>query len=283
MEIRVLSGTVPGTQHVMPGRPNWKNNQDAFCYEWLSASRGFVAVVCDGCGSSSHSEVGANMAAKKFVELVLRELRANSIDSISWERVRDSLATYFDVIAGCLGRDKRSVIEDFFLFTIVGMVIADHQVCIVNIGDGVCAVNGYFCSFGPFPENKPPYLMYSVTGSPVLDGNPALRDFQVNFFSLHGVATVLIGCDGVEDLISVHDDCEYYPGTKKEIGSIDRIFEEDFFNNPDNLRRHLALLNRETVCNGKVSPGLLPDDTTIVLVRIEREDENLNKKECNHD
>ncbi len=49
----VAAGSVTGRSHVLGGKPN----QDAFAFR--AADHGLVGVVCDGCGSGAHNEVGA--------------------------------------------------------------------------------------------------------------------------------------------------------------------------------------------------------------------------------
>ncbi|MDO8622315.1 MAG: protein phosphatase 2C domain-containing protein, partial [bacterium] len=54
--------------------------------------------------------------------------------------------------------------------------------------------------------------------------------------------------------------------------SIDQFWTDDrYFRNPDMVRRRLTLVNREAVRaeNGMLArtPGLLPDDTTLVVIR----------------
>ncbi len=268
IEMQIMGASVPGTRHTLPGSPNWKNNQDA--YSWLELRDGFVAVVCDGCSAGHHSEVGANLAAKKLVELVAAELAINPVADLPWSKIRDDLVEYLSFIAENLGADIVAIVEQYFLFTTVGIIVSNDKVCIFSIGDGVYAVNGEFTVLGPFPENKPPYVMYAVTGSTVTDANPELGDFQVCIFPAETIETVLIGCDGVEDMITAHEHGKFYPSMKKTVGTIERLFSAEFFSNPDNIRRHLALMNRETVEDGKIKAGLLPDDTTVVMARILR-------------
>src|SRR5215467_2985954 len=67
----IAGGSVTGRAHVAAGR----NNQDAFC--WASDADGLVAVVCDGCSSGPHNEVGAQLGARLFVQAATRLLSSN--------------------------------------------------------------------------------------------------------------------------------------------------------------------------------------------------------------
>ena len=56
--LALAGGSVTGRLHVAAGRPN----QDA--WHWVATDAALVACVCDGCGSSPHSELGAQLGAR---------------------------------------------------------------------------------------------------------------------------------------------------------------------------------------------------------------------------
>ena len=58
LPFQLAFATVAGRMHHLSGR----NNQDA--YAWTQGPGGLIAVVCDGCGSGPHSEVGAQVGAR---------------------------------------------------------------------------------------------------------------------------------------------------------------------------------------------------------------------------
>lgn len=266
-KLLIMGASVPGTRHTLPGSPAWKNNQDAYAWRYFD-NEVLIAVVCDGCSAGETSELGAQLTAKYLVKLIGEEL-GNLVRDFSWAKIKELLVGYLRSIIEELTIDKSEVcpiIEQCFLCTIIGVIVTPFDITIFSVGDGVWALDGNFHTLGPFPENKPPYLMYAVTGSEVTDEASELLDFTVRTFSDTTITTVLIGSDGVLDMVSAHEKKACYPGTTKSVGPIERLFAPEFFNNPDNLRRHLALMNRETVENGKIVCGLLPDDTTAVLI-----------------
>jgi serine/threonine protein phosphatase PrpC len=57
-------GSIIGRNHVLAG----KNNQDA--YRIVSNEKFIIAVVCDGCGSGKHSEVGAKLGARLVINAI---------------------------------------------------------------------------------------------------------------------------------------------------------------------------------------------------------------------
>ncbi len=265
MSLIVMAGSVPGTRHTLPGSPAWKNNQDAYAWRQLPNDT-VVAVVCDGCSAGDHSEVGARLVALKLVEIVASKLATHAVTHLPWKTIQGELVTYLSEIARPLGLPIAAIVEQCFLSTIVGAAVTPDTAVIFSIGDGIWATDGMFYTLGPFPDNKPPYLAYTLTGSPVTDFRPELLQFAVETIADPNVKTVLIGSDGLHDLIAAHINGACYPGTEKPVGELERLFAPDFFSNPDALRRHLALMNRETVRNGKIIFGLLPDDTTAVLI-----------------
>jgi hypothetical protein len=87
------------------------------------------------------------------------------------------------------------------------------------------------------------------------------------------VESILIGTDGVSDLIKAAN-CNL-PGKSELVGEIGQFWEDDrYFKNPDAIRRQLALINREVTKPDwpehqlTKEVGLLPDDTTLVVMRI---------------
>lgn len=267
LRVQVVSATVPGTEHILPGRPNWKNNQDGFAVS--SQPSGItIAVVCDGCSGGEHSEIGAQLAAPILVQILEEELAQRIVASrLHWPDIRNRLIHRLTQVAAMMGCDLQKVVRDYFLFTTIGFIITPEGVLFFYIGDGVYIVNGVPTVLGPFPDNAPPYLMYAVTGSPVFDRDPSLAHFRVRRYRTIDIKSVGIGCDGVEDLIRVSDRC--FPGTNEVVGGLGQVFTPPFFENPDRLRRFLARMNKETAQGSRVEPGLLPDDTTLVAAIVD--------------
>ena len=287
MEFQIAGGSVPGTDHTMPGKPGWINNHDAFY--WHQTDSCLVAVVCDGCGSNPHSEVGSKISARlltrflaegaeKYVEQIMRRPEAKT--EIDWERVKTLALSQIAVLASAMGGSFSQTINDYFLFTVVGVVITPWSTFLFSIGDGVFVLNEEVIQLGPFPDNSPPYLAYCLTGSTLLDTKPELFKFKVNrVIPTADVNSLLLGCDGVTDLIAAAE--KNLPHREEVVGSIDQFWLNDnYFTNSDAVRRRLALINREgaeVVTGGKarVTGGLLSDDTTLVVIRP-----NPNNKEA---
>jgi len=278
MKFQIAGGSVPGTDHTKPGKPGWTNNQDAF--EWRETDNCLVAVVCDGCGSGSHSEVGSNIAvplmiqflaeaAEKYVSEVMD--MPDTKTEIGWERVKTLVLGHIAVLAKAMGGSFSQTINDHFLFTLVGVVITPWNAFLFSMGDGVFVINGEVLKLGPFPDNTPPYLAYNLTGSTLTDTDPELLKIKVIRVGTSDLQSLLIGSDGVLDLIAAAN--EKLPHRNELVGGIDQFWTNDFyFENSDAVRRRLAIVNREGAevvgkNNARVTSGLLSDDTTFIVIR----------------
>lgn len=279
MEFQIAGGSVPGIEHTKPGKPGWTNNHDAF--HWRQTDNCLVAVVCDGCGSGAHSEVGSKisarlltqviaLAAEKYVDQVMRQPDAKI--GIDWERAKTLVLSHISVLAAAMGESFSQTINDYFLFTMVGVVITPWNTFLFSVGDGVFVINGEVVELGPFPNNAPPYLAYNLTGSTLTDTQPDLLRITVNReIPTSELRSLLLGCDGVLDLIAAAD--KKLPHREDVVGGVDRFWLDDhYFTNADAVRRRLALINKEgaeAVAGSKprVIGGLLSDDTTLVVIR----------------
>ena len=156
------------------------------------------------------------------------------------------------------------------LFTLVGAVFTPDEVLVFSAGDGLWALNGQVHPLGPFPGNAPPYLAYGL-----------LKPGAVSLCSLAlrptaEVDSLVLGTDGVVDLCGLAE--ARVPDSQEPVGPLSRFWTEDrYFSHPDALRRRLSLLNRESIRADFTAqrlvrvPGLLADDTTLVILRRQRE------------
>ena len=236
---QVAGGSVTGRAHAVLGR----GNQDAFA--WVDDDGVLVAVVCDGCSSGRHSEVGAHLGARLVATAVGRGVAAGADVGRHdfWEAVRGAVLGQLSGLARAMGGDLRTIVEEFFLFTIVGAAVGPERAALFSVGDGLVVVDGAATRLGPFPGNEPPYLAYGL----LADDGPR--------FVLHDVVpraaigSLLVGSDGAADLLDRQP--------------LDQFWADDrCFANPDAVRRRLTVLTRP----GAAGPGLA-DDATLVVVR----------------
>lgn len=259
----VAAGTVAGRDHRRLGR----NNQDA-C-SWWQDEDVTLAVVADGCGSGTHSEVGARLGARVLVEALRRRrselggpctlaaLAAAEREMLGW------VAALSDAIGGPLDAS----VSEHFLFTVVGAVVARPMTYVFVAGDGLVAVNGDVEVFAS-AENAPSYPAYAL----VRDG-PADPQFRiVRTIETDGLQSLVLGTDGAVDLVQRADD--RLPGREERLGPFRQLWDDDrHFTNPFALGRRLALANAEATRVDWAGhrllrePGLLKDDTTVVVLR----------------
>lgn len=274
MNYVLAGGGTIGRDH----RVAFRNYQDAYTihrYDFCT-----VAIVTDGCSSgsrpdSSHNEVGARLGAGFLVQAIAREVaqRRNLIDvpsDLDWEKIAKETQAEIAHIVVALGIDEdhkaRHHIQDLFLFTIAGVVLTDLHAYFFSFGDGIIIVNGVIYEDNSY-NNQPPYLGYRLMQNNVdIFPEEDLQFKVLNQLPLAFLDDFLIGCDGVKDLLRVYD--RKLPGLDREVGLIEQFWEDDrYFNgNPDLISRQLRLIGRDWP-RVHPEPGLLPDDTTIVVGR----------------
>lgn len=272
-DFQVAAGTIIGRNHSEPLAA--KPNQDAFLHP--ATEDAIIAIVCDGCSSGTHSEVGAKIGARLIVQAISSYLPRLSGEQPSLneleaalERVREDVLAQIRVLANTMGGSFTKTVGDYFLFTVIGAIVTPLWTGTFSNGDGVYFVNGEMNTLGPFPGNEPPYFSYAMVQSKFTSQQLM---FQVNrLFSTAQLDSLLVGSDGVADLAAVAE--RNLPGRKEVVGPISQFWEQDrYFENPDNIRRKLALANQLSVRldreNQRVvrEVGLLPDDTTLVVIR----------------
>jgi hypothetical protein len=251
-------GSVTGRAHVAAGR----NSQDAFC--WASGADGVVAVVCDGCSSGPHSEVGAQVGSRLFVRAATRLLGSNLDVADLLGQVGQDVLANLRVLAREMSIDASSfsrTVVDHFLFTIVGALITAGGATTFSLGDGLVVVNGERTVLGPFAHNEPPYLGYALLAGAPDRGASEHLCFKIHrSMSASEVQSLVLGTDGAIELETVAE--RPIRGRAEAVGPLSQFWTDDrFFKNPDMVRRRLTVLNRGP--HGR----LLSDDTTLVVIR----------------
>src|SRR3989344_7091867 len=126
----LAGGTVAGRDH----RERGANNHDAY-YSFQTPDC-TIAIICDGCGSEYHSEVGAKLCARLVAETIRRyvhELNQSGGSTFPfpyWERVRQDVLASLRVminsmsstISGYRPGSFSQTVYDHFLFTTVGVL-----------------------------------------------------------------------------------------------------------------------------------------------------------------
>ncbi|KKU07462.1 MAG: hypothetical protein UX09_C0029G0001 [Candidatus Uhrbacteria bacterium GW2011_GWE2_45_35] len=263
----LIHGSITGREHRLIGR----NNQDAS--HLVFDERHLVAVVCDGCGSGLSSECGARLGARLVVETLFRharqvrvpeELSAAAGERIL-ERTRLDVLAGIRILAGNLGPSLSEVVENFFLFTVIGVWLSPTSAIFFALGDGVIEINRERFELGPFPNNAPPYLAYSLFET--MNERPPLRFQIIKTLPAEELQSFLLASDGLTDYLAAERLA--VPDREELVGNLDKFYQDDkFYKNPDMLRRHLAIVNR-SLTGG--AGGRLADDTTMIVGRRRQE------------
>ncbi len=256
-DLDLAYGSVQGREHARVG----KNNQDAFVI--LQDQDHLVGIVSDGCGSSAHSEVGAQLGSWICAQVIYQQLQSGDLH---WSGLQSALLQSLQDLVRLIPGPPSRLLQDYLLFTLVGVILTAEKVVVFNIGDGVVILNGDVKLSGSCEDNAPAYLAYGL----LRDDLPPL-EILVDL-PIQEVETLLIGTDGVADLMQVS--AHNLPGKKERVGPISQFWQEDrYFQNPDQIRRYLNLINREVLrphWNTQTlqrEGGLLPDDTTLIVLK----------------
>jgi hypothetical protein len=263
---KFADASIIGTMHDQMGR----NNQDCGI---LRVEDDFsVGVVCDGCGSTMFSEVGATLGSQLAVEFLAIQMRVgiynleqegptNALLNRTYSFVRDSIAKTIGSIQ--LSEDAfLRLVQNNFLFTLVGFVIGKKYAMAFSIGDGYIKVNDEEVSIKE-PDNMPTYLAYSLTPErEKWDTMPKMR-YRL---PTEEVESIVIATDGIDDFIGSAN--RPLPGKIQEcVPSLEDILRNDtYFTAPIKLQRLLAKMNPITRPSVRAQ-GLLKDDTTIIMAR----------------
>lgn len=274
--IEFARGSIVGRDHLYIGTGRrkvlvGKSNQDAYLIFFTRDY--FLALVLDGCGSGAHSEVGANEVAALLMQAFENYLRYHVPGVAMFDRVRQDVLAEIRVRANSMGSSLSRIINDYYLFTVMGTYIDRSHTVVFSLGDGVFFVNGEMTEIGPFPKNEPPYMAYAITGSPLTNEHSELLNFQIQReFSTDDLQTLLIGTDGVPYLIEAEN--QTIPGRTELVGPVSQFWTEDkYYSNPFALQRRLNMINRDHVSADWESRkiieecGRLRDDTTLVVIR----------------
>ncbi len=267
-DFQFAQGSVIGRDHKFAGR----NNQDGIYT--LHDKDCFIAVVTDGCGSGSDSEIGAKLGARIIAEEFLRQEKHRSFFDIKHrvksfvdiDAVNENIIFRLNqLLIATISRDSnvKSFVHNNFLFTAVGVCITPNITYFFNCGDGMVVINEEVHSYEPFEGNLPPYLGYQLLDKM---SDCALRKASklkiTHCFNTSELDSFLIATDGIDHFVNARK--KLLPGKKQPLGDISQFWKNDkFFLNTDMVRRKLTMANTSK----RGVKGLLFDDTTLVAGR----------------
>lgn len=256
MSIQVAGGSFVGRDHRVVG----KNNQDAW---WIGTNEtGTVCLAADGCGSGAHSEVGAKLAVQIVGSELLHQLSTRW--NVDWRGIEQILLDHIHKLAQAMGGSYRQVLEENFLFTLLGLVITNEYVTFFHCGDGTIVLNGAMHTLGPYSGNMPPYITYRLMDNAMAVDQQMLGIAPSLECRTDALESFLIGTDGT-DAFRLHHD-QVRPGLAVPVGDLSQFWQNDryFRGNPELISRELKLIGRDWPHHNP-QPGLLHDDTTIIV------------------
>ncbi len=272
------SASVQGSKHYARGM----NNQDAF--HVTSTDTLSLGIVADGCSRSgiysSHTEVGAHMGSALLAACIRQhEHLFDTLDSKAWlDIVYRSLIEKVQQILWISKSDIQWIVNHWE-FSILGYVISPTKTVIFGCGDGIYSLNGTRKTIGPFANNEPPYLLFSLFKSPPESIDPSLLTFTLHEeLPTAELQELWVGTDGVEylyDMTKLKSDNLHYPFiTIENLMNDQKVFEKQP-NDEYNLypTRVLEKFTKEKMKidyqkqDTKKSGGILHDDTTVILVK----------------
>ncbi len=207
------------------------NNQDA--YKVHQEEELLVAVVCDGCGSSSGSEIGAKLTAEFVVNYCVKNFRTSVFNA---DLLTEALLDFYKHCVHLLSADPAVFIKEHFYTTIVGCIISESGTLMFSAGDGILVADKHIKSIDQ--QNAPQYLAYNLTEQ---------KDYKFNVHEIPDkkISRLLIATDGLEDL--------WTEGQEQNV--LETLFAENHFTNEVALSKYLSEQNS------------LFDDTTVVMIK----------------
>jgi hypothetical protein len=157
-----------------------------------------IAIVSDGCSSGVHSEVGANLLSYLCGNYIL-----SYVEKYPDKDITEILnITFNDLIIHILnsipvGMYDVDVIENFWLATLLGVVIYRDKCYVFNCGDGIYYINNEYVAIDQ--NNCPQYLAYAAISNPakVMNLDMVPKGFDIKIFDV--CDKIMIATDGFEN------------------------------------------------------------------------------------
>jgi hypothetical protein len=253
----VAVASVAGREHRRLGR----GNQDAVAVHLSSGP--LVLALADGCSSGARSEVGAELSVRWLTEQVPALCRSGALGlgSALAESACEGLARYLETVARGLCADPAGVVRqtaEVLLATVLVAIVGDDEAVVFGVGDGIVLVNGEQRSLGEGPERAPAYPAYRGLAEEAFEGARPECGPRVHWAGPAGaLESLVLGTDGAHDLRRAAG--ASLPDGRVWGGLEELVDEPRYVLNPSLAQKRLRVLGE--------LPGLLPDDTTVAVLR----------------
>jgi hypothetical protein len=252
--VKISHGSSPGYHHL----DSYQGNQDGIFSIRNMCNNGIqVGVICDGCSSSDHPELGSVYFSQLIAECINERYRMDLLkkdedENLEW--LAESIISTIELMTVKI-QSKQEFIKRNLLFTIIGFYIIDGIVTVFHYGDGVVywsldgAKDNRYIMIDQ--NNAPNYISYRKWG--------IACDFTI--FQLVGFKCkhIIIGSDGI-DYIHKNAGKKYH--RNKTVPTLDEIAnDEKVYRNPSLLTKKLQSLTKHRI---------LFDDTSMFVIKVEK-------------
>ncbi|MDD5649356.1 MAG: protein phosphatase 2C domain-containing protein [Candidatus Nanoarchaeia archaeon] len=218
MNWNINTATIVGRDHEF----SRKNRQD-FLHTYQSDEL-IVGVVCDGCGESKYSEVGAALIGT-FIVNYLKSFNGiinfNHIKGFK-EILEYDLTCFLNNIENLVffndncEKEKISFIKEFLLSTCLFCILTKDSVIIANCGDGIIIINDEIKIIDQY--SIPEYIAYKIVPKEALEKTPSeLSFFNIQVFDCKDINKIVIGSDGIQPLIDENLILHIYGKQKRQL------------------------------------------------------------------
>jgi len=258
MKWNINSASIIGRDHELTK----KNRQDFVCSHVSDDI--IIGIVCDGCGESQYSEVGASLIGTfvlnyfKLYTKHLSQVLQSSID------IKTSLESCFSdfifsfqrsLLFYCTDEPVQQVlfIKEFMLSTCLFCVLINDKVIIGHCGDGVIITNDQTRSLDQ--KGSPHYIAYKNIPKEALETSPSeLEFFKIEILDQKDISKIVIGTDGIQPLIDKSLINQLYGTQKRQLQRKFNIWQEQ---------------------------KIFGDDATCIVIEKQNEDSNLQTISAN--
>ena len=198
---KITAAVKVGRDHVDRG----VNGQDAAVIRLDPATGTIYGIVCDGCGSGVHSEVGANLLANYAVANLCSygNLDAWQQESLLFPALIRFVNNNIDTLRPSDPTVIAEIVNDFWCATLVGFIIKPKEIVIFHAGDGVYEITHNESEPDQIVEidedNAPRYLSYNCIPFPekfLTDPSRIPKEFESHWLNSQSTQRFMISTDG---------------------------------------------------------------------------------------
>lgn len=222
-----------GNEHVFA-----RTNRQDFCGFIEYADEKIVGVICDGCSSGKHSEVGASLIGLQLLKL-LKKLNFTGDMNVYRINIQVHIESFIYHLMNLMFEDsidKVQFVNDYMLTTFTFCVIDEENTFIGHAGDGIIVIsqNNELHVENVDHNNSPHYIAYNLVDEELLKSTKVKSDLEIKRYPTSEIDSIIIASDGLEPLVEKNMLSELYGNTGRKLQrkfnvwqKIDRMFGDD--------------------------------------------------------